>query len=82
MIKFTHKRLYKVSGHGRKIVITYSMYDIIIGTLLVVLVGFYIYNYVHDNLYNFREYRVYPSGYTGAQGAPPVPAPAKAGNKK
>lgn len=50
MIKFVKNEHYKKGEHGRRIIITYSTYEIIIGFLLVALTAFYIYNYLNTNL--------------------------------
>ena len=44
MLKFIKKEHYKKEDHRGKIVITYSVSDIVIGTLLVSLVALHIYN--------------------------------------
>ena len=51
MFKFVHKNHMRATKHESKIVIYYSLSDIVLGFLLVVLVAFFIYNYLEVNFY-------------------------------
>jgi len=46
MIKFIHKRHLNKTSYPGKITIYFSGADIVLGLLLVILVGFFIYNYM------------------------------------
>lgn len=46
MFKFIHKHHYKKGDHRGKIVITYSVSEIVIGTLLIVATALHIYIYL------------------------------------
>jgi hypothetical protein len=59
MLKFVKKEHYKKGDHKGKIIITYSVSEIIIGILLVTLVGFYIYNYLDSNLHKKQPSPLY-----------------------
>jgi hypothetical protein len=50
MIKLVHKKHMQKGSHGTKLVIYYSVSDIVLGILLLVLTGFFIYNYVGNSL--------------------------------
>ena len=56
-IKFVHKRHIQEHSHPDYIVISYSMSDIFLGVLLVILIGFIIYNYIEVNLFMARNVR-------------------------
>lgn len=51
MIKFIHKNHIHQDAHTKALIIYYSLSDIVLGLLLVVLVGFFIYNYLE---FSFR----------------------------
>ncbi|OGE76636.1 MAG: hypothetical protein A3K05_00045 [Candidatus Doudnabacteria bacterium RIFCSPHIGHO2_01_48_18] len=69
MLKFVHKHHYKKSDHPGKIIITYSLSEIVMGGLLIIMLTFYIYNYLSTNLNPPVASRVYYN--------PPIPEPAK-----
>jgi len=46
MIKFVHKKHINLTPKTSKIIIYYSISDLILGLLLIILVGFFIYNYL------------------------------------
>ncbi|OGE76170.1 MAG: hypothetical protein A3C85_01760 [Candidatus Doudnabacteria bacterium RIFCSPHIGHO2_02_FULL_48_21] len=49
MLKFIKRTHHKKTEHKGKIVITYSLSEIVIGGLLIIMVVFYIYNYLQAN---------------------------------
>ena len=58
MIKFVHRKHTNQNQKTDKIVIYYSLLDIILGLLLMVLVAFFIYNYL--------EFKVFSPSQNGA----------------
>jgi hypothetical protein len=51
MIKFINKKHINKDKTGTKLVIYYSVSDIVLGIILLILVGFFIDNYLNENLY-------------------------------
>ncbi len=50
MLKFVHKKHMHKDRPEAKFVIYYSVSDIVLGLLLIILVSFFAVNYVRDNL--------------------------------
>ena len=66
MIKFVHKKHINQDPKTAKIVIYYSVFDIILGLTLMVLTAFFIYNYLEFKVF----YRSPSSGCNSVFGAP------------
>ena len=56
MIKFIHKRHIHENHKTNKIVIYYSAPDIILGSLLMILVVFFIHDYLSRYLYSYKGF--------------------------
>jgi hypothetical protein len=52
MIKFIHKKHIRQDSHIKGLVIYYSLSDIVLGFFLVVLVSFFIFNYLE---FSFKQ---------------------------
>ena len=52
MIKFIHKKHINQSSQNAKIVIYYSISDIVLGIVLMALVAFFIYNYLEFKVFS------------------------------
>lgn len=72
MIKFVKREHYKQGSHKAKIVITYSLSEIILGTLLVAMTSFYIYNYLSTNLNKSAAGRLNHSPYLQESNKTPI----------
>ena len=59
MIKFIHKKHFHKPTGGYKFIIYYDMSEIVLGVLLVSLVGFFVYNYLQNNL-AYKQAEPYP----------------------
>ena len=72
MIKFIHKKNYVPSKNVRKIVITYSTSEIILGILLVGLTTFFVYNYLEFSYFGERTPAIIMSGTSNIPSSPIV----------
>jgi hypothetical protein len=55
MLKFIHKKHIGKNFADAKLVIYYNLVDIILGFFLIILVAFFIYNYLEFNLFKTRS---------------------------
>ena len=51
MLKFIHKDHINKDPKSKRLVIYYNLSDVVLGFLLIVLVSFFIYNYLELNLF-------------------------------
>jgi hypothetical protein len=73
MIKFIHREHAQEEKGSRKIVIYYSISDIFLGTALLLLVAFFIHDYISQRLTSNRFYGVYTDAPTPPQLSPDFP---------
>ncbi len=63
MIKFIHKKHADLNPKTDKFVIYYSVLDIVLGFLLMVLVAFFIYNYLSVSFHWTKSTTFYPPAF-------------------
>jgi hypothetical protein len=77
MIKFIHKKHIHKAPNVKAFIIYYSVSDIILGFLLIVLVAFFIYNYLQNSFWGSnRTYPAVDSSNSSYSKVPPLPSSA------
>ena len=70
MIKFIHKKHIQKAPNIKALIIYYSLSDIVLGALLVILVAFFIYNYLEvsfqSRAYTYTDSQIMPTNKTVA----------------